>query len=93
MYRAIFENFRKLREYENYPLQIAEELGLNMEQFKNDANDPAIDAQIEKEINQMKNSDIPRMAVPKFLIEGKEPQGRSLESFSAIIEQALQNLD
>ena len=31
---------------------------------------------INKEIDELKNSGIPRMSVPKFLINGKEPQGR-----------------
>ena len=84
MYHAIFENYKLLKSDEDYPVKIAEELGLDIEQFKKDANDPAINAQIEKEINQMKNSGIPRMSVPKFLVAGKEPQGRSLEAFSAI---------
>ena len=37
----------------------------------------------------MKQSGIPRMSVPKFLINGKEPQGRSLEAFSAAIDAEL----
>ena len=52
--------------------------------------DPALEARINKEMNQMKQSGIPRMSVPKFLINGKEPQGgRNLESFSAIIDAEL----
>ena len=52
--------------------------------------DPALDARINREMNQMKQSGMPRMSVPKFLINGKEPQGgRSLENYSAIIESAL----
>ena len=89
MYHAIFENYKLLKSNEDYPVQIAEELGLNMEQFKKDANDPAINAQIEKEINQIKNSGIPRMSVPKFLVAGKEPQGRDIGTFSAMIDAAL----
>ena len=89
MYHAIFENYKLLKSDEDYPVKLAEELGLDVEQFKKDANDPAIDAQIEKEFNQMKNSGIPRMSVPKFLVDGKEPQGRDIGTFSAMIDKAL----
>ena len=89
MYKKIMENFRQLKSNEDLPMQYAEELGLNMEQFKRDWQLPEIAQQIETEINQLKNSGIPRLSVPKFLINGKEPQGRSLEAFSAVIDAEL----
>ena len=89
MYHAIFEDFRKLKTNEDFPLEIAATLGLDIEQFKRDANDPEIDAQIQKEFDQMKNSGIPRMSVPKFLVAGKEPQGRDLKTFSDMIDAEL----
>ena len=89
MYHAIFENFRNLKTNEDYPLELAEELGLDVEKLKRDANDPEIDAQIQKEFDQMRNSGIPRLSVPKFLVAGKEPQGRDLGTFSAMIEAEL----
>lgn len=93
MYHAIFENYRKLRTNEDYPLELAADLGLDVERLKADANDPAISAQIKKEFNQLRNSGIPRIAVPKFLIAGKEPQGkRTLESWSAIIDAELKKI-
>ena len=59
-------------------------------QFDKDVADPTLDARINKEVNQMKQSGIPRMSVPKFLINGKEPQGRrDVENYSAIIEAEL----
>ena len=39
----------------------------------------------------MRESGIPRLSVPKFLINGKEPQGRTVEAWSAIIEEELKN--
>ena len=89
MYHAIFEDFRKLKTNEDFPLEIAATLGLDIEQFKRDANDPEIDAQIQKEFDQMRNSGIPRMSVPKFLVAGKEPQGRDLGTFSSMIDAEL----
>jgi len=89
MYHAIMEDFRKLKTNEDLPLEIAATMGLNVEKLKADADDPAIKAQIDKEINQLKNSGIPRLAVPKFLVAGKEPQGRDLGAFSKIIDEEL----
>ena len=37
----------------------------------------------------MRSAGIPRLSVPKFLINGKEPQGRSVEAWSAIIDAEL----
>ena len=86
----IFENYRNLKSNEDLPRQYAEELGLDMVKFDKDMQDPALEARINKEMNQMKQSGIPRMSVPKFLINGKEPSGgRNLESFSSIIDAAL----
>ena len=90
MSNKIFENYRNLKSNEDLPRQYAEELGLDMVQFDKDMKDPALDARIDKEMNQMKQSGIPRMSVPKFLINGKEPQGgRNLESYSAMIDAEL----
>ena len=86
----IFENYRSLKSNEDLPRQYAEELGLDMVKFDQDMKDPALEARIQKEMNQMKQSGIPRMSVPKFLINGKEPQGsRNVENYSAIIEAEI----
>ena len=89
LYKKVMENYRNLKTNEDLPLQLAGELGLDVEQLKRDANNPAIQSQIDTEISELKNSGIPRMSVPKFLINGKEPQGRSLDAFSAVIEAEL----
>ena len=85
----IFENYRNLKSNEDLPRQYAQELGLDMVKFDKDMQDPALAARLEKETNQLRQSGIPRLSVPKFLINGKEPQGRSLEIFSTIIDAEL----
>ena len=89
LYNKVMENYRQLKTNEVLPLQLAGELGLDVEKLKRDANSPAIANQIRTEVNELKNSGIPRMSVPKFLINGKEPQGRSLAAFSQVIEAEL----
>ena len=82
--------YRKLKSNENLPRQYAEEMGLDMAKFDQDMQDPALEARINKEVNQLRQSGIQRLSVPKFLINGKEPQGkRNLASWSAIIDAEL----
>ncbi len=90
MYRKIMENYRNLKTNEDLPRQYAEELGLDMAKFDQDMKDPALEARIDKEINQLRQSGIPRLSVPKFLINGKEPQGsRNIDNYSSIIDAEL----
>ena len=90
MSNKIFENYRNLKSNEDLPRQYAQELGLDMVKFDKDMQDPALEARINQEVNQMKQSGIPRMSVPKFLINGKEPQGkRDIANYSSIIDAEL----
>ena len=90
MSNKIFENYRNLKSNEDLPRQYAEELGLDMAKFDRDMQDPALGARIDREVSQMRESGIPRLSVPKFLINGKEPQGsRSVENYSSIIDAEL----
>tara|TARA_B110000467_G_C18183839_1_gene402086 strand:- start:427 stop:774 length:348 start_codon:yes stop_codon:yes gene_type:complete len=86
----IFANFRDLKSNEDLPRQYAKEFGLDMVQFDKDMADPVLEARIDKEMGQMKESGIPRISVPKFLINGREPEGsRNLENYIKIIEAEL----
>ena len=89
LHHKVMDNYRGLKQNEDLPLEYAKELGIDVEKLKADMNDPAIQAQIDLEIKQMRTSGIPRLSVPKFLINGREPQGRSLEVFTAMIEEEL----
>ena len=90
MSNKIFENYRNLKSNEDLPRQYAEELGLDMVKFDKDMQDPELEARIDREVAQMRQSGIPRLSVPKFLINGKEPQGsRSVENYSSIIDAEL----
>ena len=88
MYNKIFANWRELKKNEDLPLQYAKELNMDVEQLKQDIKDPALQKQIAEETAQLKNTGM-RLAVPKFLINGKEPQARSIEAWSSIIEGYL----
>ena len=47
MYHAIFLNYKKLKENQDWPLEIAQSLGLNMEQFLKDFSSDKIKKQID----------------------------------------------
>ena len=101
MFMSLFDDkdtWRGLRSDEDLPLKLAAELGMNVDQLKRDMQDPALDAQIDQEYNQLKalgnayeteNFAGVRLAVPKFFINGREPVGRSFDAFSKVIEEEL----
>ena len=100
MFHAIFANdtWKKLRNNEDLPRDLAAELGLDLAQLDKDMNDPTIDAQIQQEYDQLKalgnsyetdeHAGV-RLAVPKFFINGREPAGRGLADWSKVIEEEL----
>ena len=89
LYHKIFENYKNLKTNPDLPLELAAQLGLDVEKLKADANSDKINSLIDEEINQIRTSGMPRLSVPKFLINGKEPQGRSIEAWSAMIDAEL----
>ena len=100
MFHKIFDNdmWKQLRSNEDLPLQLAAELGLDIEQLNKDMQDPTLDAQIQREYEQLRSlgnsyeTDTHagvRLAVPKFFINGREPEGRSVDAWSKIIEEEL----
>ena len=79
--------WRQLKADEDLPLGYARELGLDMNRFIKDFENPEIATQISSEMSQLRNLGI-RLAVPKFLVQGKEVRG-SLELISAAVDEAL----
>ena len=92
MHHKLFENFSELRKNPDLPLQLAAELGLDVQQLKADYNSSEVRDLVTREKNQfsaLRNQGMERMGIPKFLINGKEPSSRSLESWSAIIDDII----
>ena len=92
MYEKIMADYKKLKTNESLPESYAKDLGLDMDRFMADFKSPEVAAQVDLEMNQFRKSGIPRLSVPKFLIQGKEPQGRSLDTFSSMIDSELKKL-
>ena len=89
MYHMIMADFRKLKTNEDLPLEYARELGLDMNKFKRDAQDPAFEQLIQKESLELAQN-FERKSVPKFLVAGREPSSRSVDAWSQIIDVELQ---
>ena len=87
------EAWRKLKDNENLPLEYAKDLGLDMNKFVQDFSSDKIKKQMAVEMDQYRKSGIPKLSVPKFLVQGKEYKGqRSVQGFSAIIDAELAKL-
>ena len=96
----IFDNYKQLKTNEDLPKQIAAELGLDVAKLVEDMNDKSLIDLIDWEYSQLTSlrNAYPetdqyaagvRLAVPKFFINGREPLSRSLDAFSAMIEEEL----
>ncbi len=85
MHDKLFANQRNLGR--DFYLKAAEELGLDVEQFKKDMEDPAIAQQIADEMKEGREANV--RGTPTFYINGKKPQGRSFALFKSIIDGIL----
>ena len=100
MYRKIFDDYKSLRNNEDLPKTIAAELGLDIAQLMEDMQSKEIIDLIDEEYAQLASlrNAYPeteeyaagvRIAVPKFFINGREPLGRGIAQFSAMIDEEL----
>jgi protein-disulfide isomerase len=85
MHDKLFENYRTLSA--DYYAKAAQELGLNVEKFKKDMDDPATQALIDQEMKEAREADV--RGTPTIFINGKKPQGRSFELYKSLIDEAL----
>ena len=66
---------------------IAQEIGLNMEQFNKDLKDPAIASLIDRDINNGRQANV--QGTPTIFVNGKLLNQRSLQGFDYVIEAEL----
>ncbi len=71
MHNQIMDRYRELKNNEDLPLQLADEMGLDIQLLRDDINDPALQQQIYRETNELRSTGL-RLAVPKVLINGEE---------------------
>ncbi len=85
MHDKLFENYRTLSA--EFYVKTAGEIGLDVEKFKKDMNDPATQALVDQEMKEAREADV--RGTPTIFINGKKPQGRSFELYKSIIDDAL----
>jgi protein-disulfide isomerase len=85
MHDKLFENQRNLGD--DFYVQAAKEIGLDVEQFKKDMESDATQQQIAQEMKEARAAAV--RGTPTIFIDGKKPQGRSFELFKGLIDDAL----
>lgn len=94
MYSTLFENQKEWGEksapdqaqFEKYAVQI----GLDVEQWKKDVNDPAIEARVKRNYDQAVALNL--QGTPSFFLNGKKIENpRGYESFKVLIDKAKNN--
>ena len=83
----IFKDYRDLSDAKL--IQMAKNLGLDIEQFNKDRQDPAIEALIDGDINEGRRVGV--RGTPTIFVNGIRLQNRSLEGFQQVIENALKS--
>jgi protein-disulfide isomerase len=85
MHDKLFENYRSLSP--DYYAKAAGEIGLDVEKFKKDMDDPATQALVDAEMKEAQAAGV--RGTPTIFINGKKPQGRSFELYKGIIDESL----
>jgi predicted DsbA family dithiol-disulfide isomerase len=84
-HNKLFESYRSLSD--SKILEIAKELGLDMQRFNKDIRDPAVQRLIFRDVRDARQAGV--RATPTVLINGKLLKNRSLPGFQQMIENEL----
>ena len=81
----LFKNYNKLNDAKFD--EIAQSLGLNMEQFKQDMKNPALAAMVQRDLKDGVDAGV--RGTPSIFINGRRLQQRSLPGFKQVIDAEL----
>ena len=81
----LFKNYNKLND--GIFDEIAQSLGLDMEQFKQDMQNPALTALVQRDLKDGVEAGV--RGTPSIFVNGRMLQQRSLEGFQQIINEEL----
>ena len=84
----LFENYDKLSDQKIQ--EIAQTVGLNMEEFEKKRNDPAIRRKVDQDFSDGRQAGV--RGTPTVFINGIRLRDRSLQGFQAAIDKQLQKL-
>ena len=88
MHHKIMEQYRDLKNNEDLPLQLADEMGLDIQLLQEDMNDPSLQQQIYRETNELRSTGL-RLAVPKVLINGEEWDRKQFPNIEVLVKQLI----
>ena len=88
MHHKIMEQYRELKNNEDLPLQLADEMGLDIQLLQEDMNDPSLQQQIYRETNELRSTGL-RLAVPKVLINGEEWDRKQFPNIEVLVKQLI----
>ena len=81
----LFDNYKDLNDVKIY--EIIRDLELDRERFEKDWKNPAVDAKVEADQREGKNIGV--RGTPTVFVNGRRLRKRSIESFSALIDDEL----
>lgn len=84
-HEKLFENYQKLNDAKI--LEIAKELGLDMEKFNKERNDPAIQNLIARDVKDGMQAGV--RGIPAVFINGKVLKNRNFQGFQKTIDTQL----
>jgi len=84
-HKKLFENYNKLND-EKFD-EIAQSVGLDMEQFKEDMKNPALTAMVQRDLKDGVDAGV--RGTPTIFINGRLLQQRSLPGFKQLIDEEL----
>jgi protein-disulfide isomerase len=85
LHSELFKNYNKLND-EKFD-EIAQSIGLDMEQFKQDMQNPALAAMVQRDLKDGVEAGV--RGTPSIFINGRMLQQRSLPGFKQIIDEEL----
>ena len=88
MHNGIMAQYRDLKNNEDLPLQLADEMGLDIQLLQEDMNDPSLQQQIYRETNELRSTGL-RLAVPKILINGEEWDRKQFPNIEVLVKQLI----
>lgn len=88
-HQKLFENYNQLND-EKFD-EIAQAIGLDMAQFKEDMKNPALTAMVQRDLKDGVDAGV--RGTPTIFINGRLLQQRSIKGFTDIIDDELKNMD
>jgi protein-disulfide isomerase len=85
-YDLLFKNYNRLNDQKIQ--EIAQAVGLNMEEYEKDKNDPAIKQKVNQDFSEGRQAGV--RGTPTIFINGIRLRDRSLSGFQAAIDKQLQ---